>query len=53
MGASQVSVRESHGKLPFQKSLEILREFDDHTQKVQRAQWKADFLFVLVWQGEN
>lgn len=48
MGASQVSCRESHGKQTFQKSLEIKREFDDHKQKVQRAQWTADFVFVLV-----
>lgn len=48
MGASQVSCRESHGKQTFQKSLEIKGEFDDHKQKVQRAQWKVDFIFVLV-----
>lgn len=48
MGASQVPCRESPGKQTFQKSPEFKGEFDDHKQKVQRAQWKADFVFVLV-----
>lgn len=48
MGTSQVSFRESHGKQTLQKSLEIKGEFHDHKQKVQRAQWKADFVFVFV-----
>ena len=41
-------IRKSHGKQTFQKSLEIKEEFDDHKLKIQRAQWKADFVFLFV-----
>lgn len=41
-------IRKSHGKQTFQKSPEIKEEFDDHKLKIQRAQWKADFIFLFV-----
>lgn len=41
-------IRKSHGKQTFQKSPEIKEEFDDHKLKIQRAQWKADFVFLFV-----